>query len=263
MALINASRRDPTVRHAFTLIELLVVIAIISLLAAILFPVFARARENARRSSCQSNLKQLALGVRQYIDDNDGRSLAAHGIGASASYSTSAEVWPPIEPYLKSDQLVFCPSAAKFKDPFAPGNAWRGYHYGFPDNWTCATTYLSISSAAGKNPSFALPLVDQIPEPARTCMLGEVEGSSNYGPGTSSGWAGQIITVSSLVSGFVFINRDRHLEGSNFAYLDGHVKWIKQENITKVVAQQNVGGTGQGITTANASDYPIVFAWKN
>ena len=56
---------------AFTLIELLVVIAIIAILAAILFPVFARARENARRSSCQSNLKQIALGIKQYTQDYD------------------------------------------------------------------------------------------------------------------------------------------------------------------------------------------------
>src|SRR5471032_329947 len=61
-----------TVKRGFTLIELLVVIAIIAILAAILFPVFARARENARRASCQSNLKQLTLGILQYTQDYDG-----------------------------------------------------------------------------------------------------------------------------------------------------------------------------------------------
>ncbi len=60
-----------TKKKGFTLIELLVVIAIIAILAAILFPVFARARENARRSSCQSQLKQIALGHKQYIQDYD------------------------------------------------------------------------------------------------------------------------------------------------------------------------------------------------
>ncbi|RYG53119.1 DUF1559 domain-containing protein, partial [bacterium] len=64
-----------TTRKAFTLIELLVVIAIIAILAAILFPVFGRARENARRSSCQSNLKQIGLGIMQYTQDYDERII--------------------------------------------------------------------------------------------------------------------------------------------------------------------------------------------
>jgi prepilin-type N-terminal cleavage/methylation domain-containing protein len=60
-------------RSAFTLIELLVVISVVAILASILFPVFGRACENARRSSCQSNLKQIALGMNQYLQDHDGR----------------------------------------------------------------------------------------------------------------------------------------------------------------------------------------------
>src|SRR5687767_10691477 len=65
------TRSTTTRKTAFTLIELLVVIAIIALLAAILFPVFARARENARRAGCQSNLKQIGLGIMQYSQDYD------------------------------------------------------------------------------------------------------------------------------------------------------------------------------------------------
>ena len=72
------------VRSAFTLIELLVVIAIIAILAAILFPVFARARENARRSSCQSNLKQIALGFIQYTQDYDEKMVPAYRTGNPA-----------------------------------------------------------------------------------------------------------------------------------------------------------------------------------
>src|SRR5438093_3030967 len=73
------ARQQRAKQQGFTLIELLVVIAIIAILAAILFPVFARARENARRASCQSNLKQIGLGMEQYKQDYDGLYMAARG----------------------------------------------------------------------------------------------------------------------------------------------------------------------------------------
>src|SRR5688500_9055328 len=118
-------------RKGFTLIELLVVIAIIAILAAILFPVFGRARENARRASCQSNLKQIALGMHQYTQDYDEkfplvfymRNMAALPAGDAAqlpnpmtydsivtggNFVTS---WADeIQPYVKSQQMFACPS---------------------------------------------------------------------------------------------------------------------------------------------------------
>ncbi|RYG61182.1 DUF1559 domain-containing protein [bacterium] len=94
-------------RKAFTLIELLVVIAIIAILAAILFPVFGRARENARRSSCQSNLKQIGLGVMQYVQDYDEKYPKSRGGGNQALPGT----WfTDVQPYLKSKQIFQCPS---------------------------------------------------------------------------------------------------------------------------------------------------------
>ena len=87
-------------QRGFTLIELLVVIAIIAILAAILFPVFARARENARRASCQSNVKQILLGVLQYAQDYDEKYPVAH----TPSWYLSTQ------PYLKSTQIFHCPS---------------------------------------------------------------------------------------------------------------------------------------------------------
>src|SRR5919112_981167 len=98
----SATQRE---NRGFTLIELLVVIAIIAILAAILFPVFARARENARRASCQSNLKQIGLGLMQYTQDYDERfSPSANN---EAEYALSGL---RIGPYTKSDQLLVCAS---------------------------------------------------------------------------------------------------------------------------------------------------------
>ncbi len=109
-------------RLGFTLIELLVVVAIIALLAAILFPVFSRARENARRSSCQSNLKQIGLGIMQYTQDYDeimvpawveGSSTDGKGFGGTNALGVTDNFkWMDlIYPYVKSTQIFNCPSA--------------------------------------------------------------------------------------------------------------------------------------------------------
>ena len=95
-------------RGAFTLIELLVVIAIIAILAAILFPVFARARENARRATCQSNLKQIGLAFEQYKNDYDMNYPGPY-IYDNAQYIA----WPTlVQPYIKSEQVFACPSSS-------------------------------------------------------------------------------------------------------------------------------------------------------
>lgn len=101
--------------RGFTLIELLVVIAIISILAAILFPVFARARENARRTTCLSNLKQIGMAFIQYSQDYDERmippSLAYSHIRPDGVPSTTALWMYMAQPYFKSVQALNCPSS--------------------------------------------------------------------------------------------------------------------------------------------------------
>ncbi len=100
------------VRRGFTLIELLVVIAIIAILAAILFPVFARARAKARQASCQSNLKQLALAMLIYCQDYDGKFPIATPscVAGNGQDGLTAPWWMLIMPYVKNEQLFACPS---------------------------------------------------------------------------------------------------------------------------------------------------------
>src|SRR5687768_5395404 len=134
-----------SMRRGFTLIELLVVIAIIALLAAILFPVFARARENARRTTCASNLKQLGLGLAQYTQDFDEtfplRRFAP--FGSAAAYSSSDATagnydqnsWRSvIQPYIKSEQLFVCPSN--------PDNKKRTYDPEFMRSYAGSTNWI-------------------------------------------------------------------------------------------------------------------------
>jgi len=107
-----ASRNRP--RAGFTLIELLVVIAIIAILAAILFPVFARAREAARKASCQSNLKQLSLGFAMYLTDYDQRFPMA-GWWDFDPQSASNDWQNAIYPYIKNAKVYTCPSSSDFQ----------------------------------------------------------------------------------------------------------------------------------------------------
>lgn len=218
-------------QKGFTLIELLVVIAIIAILASILFPVFSRARENARRASCASNLKQLSLAVLQYTQDYD-ELLPTTTIGPSGVnlvgwvFYTS---WPAqdtagafdvtkgnIYPYVKSAQVYVCPSDTKGR---ASGNSYAINH--------CLTAQNSIS--AGQNGPKSLAAFQS---PANIAMMTE-EKYAGTGPSTDDGDIG-----------FGYEISNRHLEGSNLSFLDGHVKWYRPE---KVETDQFLsGGNGGG-----------------
>lgn len=235
-------------RRAFTLIELLVVIAIISILAAILFPVFARARENARRASCQSNLKQIALGVFMYNQDYDEK-LPKILVNNNRSPNNPYGWADALQPYLKSTQIFQCPS-----EPHSPGDAPGTYYHasvfnGMPDPRTDGyTDYWMNRMAAGVS-------LARFSFPSQTVLLGD--GGNYYddhNPGnmnwynTSSRYSstGTIYRWTSLswcstrdpshLAQLPDGGNTRHLEGANFAFADGHVKWIKGVKGTHLVS---------------------------
>jgi prepilin-type N-terminal cleavage/methylation domain-containing protein/prepilin-type processing-associated H-X9-DG protein len=192
-------------RRGFTLIELLVVIAIIAILASILFPVFGRARENARRSSCSSNLKQIGLGVMQYTQDYDERYPHFHNNAPGGERRNWAQV---IFPYIKSREVYRCPSNS------SPGTMQEG---GNDAN--------QISVSYGANPR-TLPLVyisttlSSLQSPSQKIMIGET-GSSYPGLGWSN-WTAAGNWAEMASSGF-----RGHLGTGNFLFADGHVKSMK------------------------------------
>ena len=182
-------------RPAFTLVELLIVIAIIAVLAAILFPVFARARENARRASCQSNLKQIALGATQYIQDYDEHYPLGLTKESETSYSSSFDL---LQPYLKSSQIGICPSDSDMPDVILP----------LPN--------LSPSSYTSNSKVTTTPFLGE-PSPPSIASVAEVSRLPLI-------W--DAINTSTYLLPDVKVAR-RHLEGANCMFADGHVKWIR------------------------------------
>ena len=204
----------------FTLIELLVVIAIIAILAAILFPVFARARENARRSSCSSNLKQIGLGMLQYTQDYD----ETYPVAISGSEITNWAL--TLQPYLKSAQIFQCPSETNppVTEPI-PGIGYWGYNDYWVNRYVCGWKY---------GPDYAEKGINQaaLNSSALVVLLGDGAKNDSNGACGDTGRPGYncFDTIHNNNTG----NNQpqtRHLDGANYAFADGHVKWLKPDKI--------------------------------
>ena len=195
-----------TRRTGFTLIELLVVIAIIAILAAILFPVFARAREKARQTSCLSNLKQIGLGEKMYESDYDEctASYSSHP-GAAAAYSYIQM----LEPYLKNDQIGLCPSDTRD----------TGWTYA-PNITVCGLPNMATSHGY----LFCFRKIATFEFPAETGIFADTTGSY---------WRCSGGTIQRM--------QFLHNSGANVNYLDGHAKWVGEGYVMGEVA--NVGSS--------------------
>ncbi len=205
----------PRERQAFTLIELLVVIAIIAILAAILFPVFAKAREKARQSSCQSNFKQIGLGILQYAQDYDER-LPANYVYESPG-SNDLLWWDDlIQPYMKNYQLLKCPSDIPASYTYRrPAWSWVEnpllYSYSANANGGGAGAVMN-----GGNTARMLGDIKSASMLILICESNDIEVSA-YATETDA-WA---------ADGIGSIDK-RHNDGSNWVFADGHVKWLQK-----------------------------------
>jgi prepilin-type N-terminal cleavage/methylation domain-containing protein/prepilin-type processing-associated H-X9-DG protein len=201
-------------RRGFTLIELLVVIAIIAILAAILFPVFARARAKARQSACQSNLKQLSLGLLMYAQDYDERMCYRYyrydpAVAGGPHWDTGL-----VQPYVKNTQINICPDTLS-----------RSYGY-------------NVDYLQGQPMALIL-------SPAETCMICDIKRNpaGSYGdvyvsmpsrfgapPSMPANDEDQYAaTGDSGLAGTYIRPMGIHNGGCNVAWVDGHVKWMKND----------------------------------
>ena len=223
-----SSKAGPRRIPAFTLIELLVVIAIIALLAAILFPVFGQVREKARSATCQSNEKQIGVGITQYMQDYD------ESFPVGNAWSATDPGWgADIQPYVKSTQIFLCPSVPPGPVPLVgtlsaiadlPGSSCYDINY----NTTITNNAPVLESV--------------LTSPSNTVLVTEDAGDAFLYSYTSKATTGEV----------------DHQNGSNYEFADGHVKWLisPKINATSVLSGSSNCGTaaGPGTNSPNGSN---------
>ena len=254
-------------KKGFTLIELLVVVAIIALLAAILFPAFGLVREKARQSSCASNLKQIGMGILQYVQDADER--LPNGTQPNTAYADHGAGWAQqILPYIKDKSVYLCPDEEKPADTVSyignanlfasPASYVRGVEM---DRIVLATEMTGVT--------FSLTdtyMYDQTPTSNGLTYNWSAGNYNNYFGGSG----GDVITGSLAgyptgVTGCLDIPVGRHSGGANYLLADGHVKWLigssvsPGQNAAKSTNAEVVGEWGNAAGTA-VSTYGATFS---
>jgi prepilin-type N-terminal cleavage/methylation domain-containing protein/prepilin-type processing-associated H-X9-DG protein len=210
-------------RRAFTLIELLVVIAIIAILAAILFPVFAKAREKARQTSCLSNCKQLALAYVQYTQDYDEKCCNEDVLQWPTGYASGGySWWGTLVPYLKNNQVAQCPSDSTV--------ATSSFGLGGPLS-TAKQSYCPNARVIwnGGNADGALAA---IVAPAQCILFIEWAGSDTEREVQETDPAWAVANNGTQPATNQFAALTRHMGNSNYAFCDGHCKALNYQAIS-------------------------------
>jgi prepilin-type N-terminal cleavage/methylation domain-containing protein/prepilin-type processing-associated H-X9-DG protein len=211
-------QRRPRIR-AFTLIELLVVIAIIAILAAVLFPVFAQAREKARQASCLSNLKQISLGWMQYVQDYDEMTPMSAWTTEAQDSGWRAIPFYRIQPYVKNETVMLCPSDAvpwlDWDDHDLPMNGDPGT----PENPRPGTHWMRGSFAYNTQMGYTRPIsIAAIERPGDAFLAWD---ATHWYASESHI---QYYTWNKEKTGGQFGFEGRHNNRINMAYADGHAK---------------------------------------